>query len=150
MDLNIIKFNKTVSNKKFDIYALNRLVYKIESYEPGILNIIKFFLYPGENEYKFYVGEIVKQIYYEMSYHSHFRNDLNGDMNTNMYCECYFNRKHQNPSDLKKHKCVKLLRIEKLDYDEDTFEKQYLCAYGFAFNYLTTLNENDINKLNEL
>lgn len=144
MELN--KIESTIPN---NLYTLNRFVYNIWKYEPCIINIIIFFLHPRDNEYKFNVGEIAKQIFYEMSYHSHFKNDLISSMNTNMYCECYFNRKHQNVGNLKKHKCVKLLRIEKLDYNEDTFEKIYICAYGFDFNYLTTVNENDIVKLNE-
>jgi len=145
-----MEFNKKVLNKKMDIYTLNRFVYEIWKYEPCIINIIKFFLHPRDDEYKFNVGEIAKQIYYEMSYHSHLTRDLLSGMNTNMYCECYFNRKHQNPSDLKKHKCIKLLRIEELKYDDDTFEKIYICAFGYDFNYLTTINETDIVKLNEI
>ena len=132
-----------------DNCKLNLFLNKIAGYESGLIPKIKWFLYPRKNEYKFHIEQIVKYIYYEMSYHDHI-DDYHNYMKNNSYCECYYNRKHRKLNELKKHKCVKLLRIEKLDYDEDTFEKKYLCAYGFAFNYLTTLNENDINKLNEL
>ena len=79
-----MKLNKRVLNKKMDIYTLNRFVYNIWKYEPGIINIIKFFLHPRDDEYKFHIGEIAKQIYYEMSYHSHLTSDLLSGMNTNM------------------------------------------------------------------
>ena len=145
-----MELNKIESSRENNLYTLNRFVYNLWNYEPGIINIIKFFLHPRYNEYKFNVGEIAKQIYYEMSYHSHLTSELLSGIHSNMYCECYFNRKHQTPSKLKKHKCVKLLRIEQLDYNEDTFEKKYVCLYGFDFNYLTTVNENEIIKLNEV
>ena len=145
-----IKLEKIETTRTDNLYILNRLINKIWKYEPGIINIIKFFLHPRDDEYKFQIGEIGKQIYYEMSYHSHFTTDLNCGMNINMYCECYFNRKHKNPSDLKKHKCIKLLRIEKLEYDDKTFKKKYICSYGYNFNYNAIYYEDEIMKLSDI
>ena len=81
-------------------------------YEEGLIPKIKFFLHPRKEEYKFQIDEIIKHVYYELSYHNH--NDKEGKhINHNTYCECYFNRKHRNINELKRHKCIKLMKSKR-------------------------------------
>lgn len=136
------------SKIKIPNYLLFRFIGKIYNYENGLISKIKFFLHPRVDEYRFKVEEIIKYIYYEMSYHSHIDN-YNKYMNHNTYCECYFNRKHRKLNDLKKHKCVKLMKILELDYDSDNFKKKYKCSYGYNYNYICYKYEDEICKLSD-
>jgi len=134
--------------KSITTYQLFKFIQYIKHYEEGLIPKIKFFLHPRKEEYKFQIDEIIKHVYYELSYHNH--NDKEGKhINHNTYCECYFNRKHRNINELKRHKCIKLMKITGLDYDSDTYQRKYICGYGFDYKYSCIKYENEITKLNE-
>ena len=134
---------KDISN-----YLLFKFIKKINNYEGGLIPKIKFFLHPREDEYKFKLDEIIKYVYYELSYHAH-TEDYHKYMNHNSYCECYFNRKHRRLNELKNHKCVKIMKILGLEYDPIKYEKKYKCAYGYDYNYICNKYEHEISKLSE-
>ena len=129
-------------------YQLFKFIQYIKHYEEGLIPKIKFFLHPREDEYKFQINEIIKHVYYELSYHNH-HDEEGKHINHNTYCECYFNRKHRRLNDLKKHKCVKLMKILELDYDSDNFKKKYKCSYGYNYNYICYKYEDEICKLSD-
>ena len=65
-------------------------------------------------------------------------------MNRNSYCECYYNRKHIKLNELKKHKCVKLMKIIDQGYDENNFQRTYKCGYGYQFKLECNKTENEL------
>ena len=73
----------------------------VEDYEGGLIPKIKWFLHPRKSEYRFRINDIVKYIYFEMSFHQHIEEDYHNYMNQNTYCECYYNRKHRKINNLK-------------------------------------------------
>lgn len=145
----LFNHNTNTYQRYVDTYALKLFVNKINSYEPGLVSIIKLFLHPYIHEYKFAIGDLAKYIYYEMSYHSHFSNKNSTDyMNSHEYCACYYNRKH-NKEPLKRHRVVKLIRILDFLYDTINYKKQYKCSHSDNFESITYLYEDDISKLTE-
>ena len=127
-----------------DNCKLNLFLQKITRYEIGLIKKIKWFLHPRQNEYKFKLHDIVKYIYYEMSFHNHLNCDYSNYMKNNVYCECYYNRKHRRLNELKKHKCVKLMKILALKYDENNYQKIYKCGYGFEFKIECDKTEDEL------
>jgi len=134
--------------KSITTYQLFKFIQNVKHYEEGLIPKIKFFLHPRKKEYKFQIDEIIKHVYYELSYHNH-HDEEGKHINHNTYCECYFNRKHRRIDELKKHKCIKLMKIIGLDYDPDTYEKKYICGYGFDYKYSCNKYEHEISKLSE-
>ena len=130
-----------------DNCKVNLFLNKIARYESGLIYKIQWFLYPKKEEYKFKLNEIVKYIYYEMSYHTHLEEDYHNYMNRNIYCECYYNRKHRKLSELKKHKCVKIMKIISLGYDENHFQKTYKCGFSYQFKLECIKTEDELTDI---
>ena len=129
-----------------DNCKINLLLNKIAGYEIGLIPKIKCFLYPRKNEYKFHIEQIVKYIYYEMSYHDHI-DDYHNYMKNNSYCECYYNRKHRKLNELKKHKCVKIMKIINHGYDENKFQRTYKCGFGYQFKLECHKTEEELTDI---
>ena len=131
-----------------EVCKLHLFIKKIVDYEEGLLPIIKRHLHPRPDEYHFTVNDIVKHIFYEMSYHNHDDEYFNY-MNKNTYCECYFNRKHRRPNSLKKHKCVKIMKVLDYYYDADTYQKKYKCGSGHDFKFICYKNEEELQDISK-
>lgn len=114
---------------------LHLFLIKIFNYEPEIINIIKSFMKPYDYQYKFKIGEKTLQILFYLCNHTHtikWYNKINNKINYN-YCSCYFNRKNNNYP-LKKQKSYRVIKIKSLEYNYDTFEKEYIFYYGINFS----------------
>lgn len=133
---------------RMELYKLHLFIKKIINYEEGLLPIIKRYLHPRPDEYKFIINDIVKYIFYEMSYHNH-DDEYSNYLNKNTYCECYFNRKHRTNNTLKRHKCVKIMKILNYHYDDNTYQKKYKCGSGHGFKFICYKNEEELQDISE-
>ena len=133
---------------KNELCKLHLYIKKIVDYEQGLIPKIKYYLYPRPDEYKFSINDIVKNIFYEMSYHNH-NDEYSNYMNKNTYCECFFNRKHRKLNSLKRHKCVKIMKILDYIYDADTYEKKYKCGSGHGFKFICYKTDDELQEISE-
>ena len=102
-----------------DTYTLFKFIQFIFNYEEGLIKKIKFFLIPDEKEYKFSINETVKKIMYAVSDHDNcyqYDKFLTGKYKQ-IYCPCYFNRKHKIFNNLKKRKLSSIVTVKSLEYN---------------------------------
>ena len=113
----------------YNSYTLFKFINIIEEYEDNLILKIKLFLIPDIKTYLFRPEQYVKKVMYEMSDHEHNRDlFLEGKYNQ-IYCPCYFNKKHKNYNELKKRKFYTKVKINSLEYNKETFEKEYIVTY---------------------
>ena len=133
----------------YNCYTLFKFIKQIDEYEENLILKIKFFLIPDIKTYLFRQEQYVKKIMYEMSDHDH-NNDLflEGKYNQ-IYCPCYFNKKHRNVSQFKKRKFYTKVKINSLEYNKETFEKEYLVTYTIdrVFSNEIQCKENELEMI---
>jgi hypothetical protein len=136
---------------KYNKYTLFKFINYIRNYEESLVDIIKLNLIPGDNDYNFKINENVKKITYEVSDHEH-----NYEYDTflkkkykQIYCPCYFNRKHKIFNNMKKRKLCTIVTIKTLEYNTETFEKEYTIGFYIdnVFYYEETCKEDELEKL---
>ena len=136
-----------------DTYTLFKFIQLISNYEEGLIDKIKLFLKPNAQQYFFSLNETVKKIMYTVSDHDNcyqYDKFLKGKYK-HIYCPCYFNRKHKIFTNLKKRKLSTIVTIKSLEYNADTFEKEYKIGYyvNNVFYYEQICKEDELEKLNQ-
>ena len=130
----------------YNSYTLFKFINIIEEYEDNLILKIKLFLIPDKKNYLFRKEQYVKKVMYELSDHEH-NNDLflEGKYNQ-IYCPCYFNKKHKNYNELKKRKFYTKVKINSLEYNKETFEKEYIVTYTIdrVFSNEIQCKENEL------
>tara|TARA_B100000767_G_scaffold273402_1_gene303393 strand:- start:592 stop:1002 length:411 start_codon:yes stop_codon:yes gene_type:complete len=130
----------------YNSYTLFKFINIIEEYEDNLILKIKLFLIPDIKTYLFRPEQYVKKVMYEMSDHEHNRDlFLEGKYNQ-IYCPCYFNKKHKNYNELKKRKFYTKVKINSLEYNKETFEKEYIVTYTIdrVFSNEIQCKENEL------
>mgnify|MGYP001469633610 CR=1 FL=1 len=100
----------------YNCYTLFKFIKYITEYEDNLIPIIKSFLIPCKNDYLFQECEFVKKIMYEVSDHEHHSDSFLNSKYKQIYCPCYFNRKHKIFSSLKRRKSSIVVQIKSLEY----------------------------------
>ena len=133
----------------YNCYTLFKFIKYISEYEDNLIPIIKSFLIPCKNDYLFQECEFVKKIMYEVSEHEHHNDSFLTGKYKQIYCPCYFNRKHKIFSSLKRRKSSIVVQIKSLEYNKDTYEKEYVIVYFInrVFSNETRVNENELEKI---
>ena len=136
----------------YNTYTLFKFINYIGDYEENLIEIIKTFLQPDKKKYQFQINENVKKIMYEVSEHNHnyeFDNFLKRKYKQ-VYCPCYFNRKHKIFNNMKKRKLSTVVTIKTLEYNTKTFEKEYKIGFYInkVFYYEEQCKESDLEKIN--
>lgn len=137
----------------YNTYTLFKFINYISNYEESLIPIIKLFLIPNHKDYLFNENEYVKKIMYEVSDHNHIGNDeFLKKKYKQVYCPCYFNRKHKIFNNLKKRKTNIIVQIKSLQYNLNTFEKEYIIEHYINSVYLnqSLVKEDELEKIHPL
>ena len=137
----------------YNTYTLFKFINYISKYEESLIPIIKTFMIPNKTDYLFKELEFAKKIMYEVSDHNHLGDDdFLKKKYKQVYCPCYFNRKHKIFNNMKKRKTSVTIKIKSLQYNKDTFEKEYTVIYFINpfFSNETTVKEDELEKIDSL
>ena len=136
----------------YNTYTLFKFINYISDYEESLVEIIKTFLQPDKTKYQFQINKKKKKIMYEVSDHEHNYqfDDFLKTKYKQVYCPCYFNRKHKTFNNMKKKKLSTVVTIKTLEYNTDTFEKEYKIGFYInkVFYYEEQCKESDIEQIN--
>lgn len=134
---------------KYNSYTLFKFINSINDYETNLIPHIKSFLKPDKSSYLFQENEYAKKIIYEVSDHEHNYDSFLNKKYKQVYCPCYFNKKHKKFLNLKKQKSYITVKIKSLEYDFNTFEKEYIVIYQIhnVFYNELKVKENELVKI---